>query len=156
MAKMGITMIEMYCGMIKEQFAPIIAELNVRDQELRNQVEVAVKKELGIYQLYEKQASLELQLSEVKRQLAYWEEKERGPLGYMTPVQEKVKVVMDKSRNGISQEVKNTMNDIIYKVKLSGLDDDMKNVFDSLPGIIDALQKKVSKLPAPNAKKLLK
>jgi len=156
MAKMGPTMIDMYCKMIEEQFAPLLAELRVRDQDLKKQVEIAVKKDLGIYGLFEKKAQLELELSEVKRQLKYWEDREHGPLGYKTPVEEKVDVIMNRSKNGINQEVNKAMNDLVYKVKLSGLDDDIKSVFDDLPKVVEQMAKKIEKLPAPNAKKLLK
>lgn len=149
-------MIDMYCKMIEEQFAPLLAELRVRDQDLKKQVEIAVKKDLGIYNLFEEKAKLELQLSEIKRQLKYWEDREHGPFGYKTPVEERVDVVMNKSKNGINQEVTKAMNDLIYKVKLSGLDDDIKSVFDDLPEVVKNLSKKIDKLPAPSAKKLLR
>ena len=38
-AKMGINMIEMYCDMVKEQFAPIIQTLNVHTMALRHMCE---------------------------------------------------------------------------------------------------------------------
>lgn len=44
--QLGIQMIEMYVGMIRDEFQPLMAELNVREMAIREQVEEKVKKKI--------------------------------------------------------------------------------------------------------------
>ena len=156
MAKLGIQAIEMYCSMVREQFAPLLSELRSREHGIKENLEIHVKKDLGIYNLYVKKAKLKVELEETERQLKGWETKTHTPMGYVDPIEERVNVLLRKSRNGIAGEVRKEMNDMIFAIKLSGLDADTKSVFDKLPGVIGKLTNKVNKLPAPNLKKLLK
>ena len=149
MAKMGINAINMYCDMVKQQFGPILSELRSRNSELRSQIEIEVKKELGIYDLYVKQAKFKAQLAEIERQLKGWETKSHTPSGYMDPIEEKVNVILNKSKNGLMKDVEKEMNEMIFAIKLSGIDSNTKAVFDKLPGIIKKFAEKVVKLPPP-------
>ena len=157
MAKMGIQMIEMYCKMIQDEFAPIRAELQSRESELRSKIEIEVKKDLGIYDLYQKKAEFQAKLDEINRQLIGWERKEHTPIGYLSPIEHRVAVVLEKVRNGLFKSVNEKMNQLIWNVKLSGIDKDTKDVFDELPKIILDFKQELAKLPAPKVtKKLLK
>ena len=149
MAKLGISMIEMYCNMVREQFGPILSELRGRDAELKSKIEIEVKKELGIYDLYVKQAKFKVQLAEIERELKGWETKTHTPSGYMNPVEEKVNVILNKSKNGLRKDVEKEMNEMIFSIKLSGIDSNTQAVFDKLPRIIDKFTEKVAKLPPP-------
>ena len=156
MAKLGVTAINMYCDMIKESFNPILAELNSREYDIKEEVETMVKKDVGIYDLYVKHARLKLEIKEIERKLKGWEVSNHTPMGWLNPIDERVEVIMRKQRNGLRKEVEKELNDLIYAVKLSGLDSDTKSVFEKLPKIVESLAKKVNKLPPPNVKKLLK
>ena len=63
--KMGITMIEMYCKMVEEQFAPITQTLKVHNMALQDMCEKEAKKELGIYDKMIYASQLELELKEL-------------------------------------------------------------------------------------------
>ena len=149
MAKIGITTINMYCDMVKEQFAPILSELRSRNAELRSKIEIEVKKELGIYDLYVKEAQLKVQLAEIARQLKGWQTQSHTPSGYLNPIEEKVKVIMNKSKNGLMKDVEKEMYKMMYAIKLSGIDSNIKTVFDKLPEIIKKFTEKIAKLPPP-------
>ena len=156
MAKLGVTAINMYCDMIKESFGPILAELNSREHSVKEEIETMVKKDVGIYDLYVKQARLKLEIKEIERKLKGWEVSNHTPMGWLNPVEERVEVIMRKQRNGLRKEIEKELTDLIYAVKLSGLDSDTKAVFEKLPKIVEGFAKKVNKLPPPNVKKLLK
>lgn len=66
---LGITMINMYCDMIDNEFSPIIAMLEARTSGIKPVITRRVKKELGIYDLLAKKAALEEEIEEIKRQL---------------------------------------------------------------------------------------
>jgi len=149
MAKIGITTINMYCDMVKEQFAPILSELRSRNAELRSKIEIEVKKELGIYDLYVKEAQLKVQLAEIARQLKGWETKSHTPSGHVNPIEEKVKVIINKSKDGLMKDVEKEMYEMMYAIKLSGIDSNIKTVFDKLPEIIKKFTEKIAKLPPP-------
>lgn len=157
MAKMGIQMIDMYTNMIRDQFAPLIQTFDSRDVLLREQVTVEVKKELGIYELTLKRAKLELAAEEIDKQLKSYEKKEyKQGYGHKTQIEILVDDRMRELRNGTRKEVEKARDDMIFKVKVSGVSGDTKEVFDSLPGIIEELTEKVAKLPAPKKQKQLK
>ena len=143
--QIGVQMIDMYCNMIKDQFQPIIDILNHREKLLQKNLEIEARKELGIYDLYVKKAKLKLELDEIKRQLDGWESRDRHPDGtYGTPVEHLVQVKLTSLRSPIRKEVDEILQKLIYKIKLSGLNADAKEVFTDLPNIIKELSDKLS------------
>jgi len=154
--KLGINMIEMYCKMIKESFEPILETLKTRDFELEEQCRTQAKKELGIYDKMVNLSKLKLQIGQLKEELLSFTEKNytnshKNKIDRLTD--EKMKIV----RNGFHDKVNATMKDMIYKVKLSGLDSDTKSVFDQMPDIIKSLTSELKQLPDPSKKiKLIK
>ena len=152
-AKLGITMIEMYCDMIKEQFKPITEALDLRDSELEDVCRVQAKKDLGIYDKMMLQAKLSLQLEELKEELASYTScsypRNKNKIDRLTEQK------MAALKNGFHKKVETSMKDMIYGIRLSGLDNDTKNVFNRLPAVIESLSKELKALPAPT-KKLIK
>ena len=154
--KLGINMIEMYCKMIKESFEPILETLKTRDFELEEQCRTQAKKELGIYDKMVNLSKLKLQIGQLKEELLSFTEKNytnshKNKIDRLTD--EKMKIV----RNGFHDKVHATMKDMIYKVKLSGLDSDTKSVFNEMPDIIKSLTSELKQLPDPSKRiKLIK
>jgi len=149
--KMGINMIEMYCKMIKENFEPIFETLKARDFKLEEQCRIQAKKELGIYDKMVNLSKLKLQIGQLKEELLSFTERNfksghKNKIDRLTD--EKMKIV----RNGFHDKVHATMKDMIYKVKLSGLDSDTKSVFDQMPDIIKSLTSELKQLPDPSKK----
>ena len=52
--KLGIRMIEKYEEMVRDDFTPLINQLESREDSIREEVTVIVKKEMGIYDDYVK------------------------------------------------------------------------------------------------------
>jgi hypothetical protein len=142
--------------MIKENFEPIFETLKTRDFELEEQCRIQAKKELGIYDKMVNLSKLKLQIGQLKEELLSFTEKNytnshKNKIDRLTD--EKMKIV----RNGFHDKVHATMKDMIYKVKLSGLDSDTKSVFDQMPDIIKSLTSELKQLPDPSKKiKLIK
>jgi hypothetical protein len=154
-AKMGINMIEMYCKMVKEQFAPILQTLKVHSMQLYDMCEKQAKKELGIYDKMMRMAQIQLELKELESELDSYTTKIGNP--WKSKIQllaeEKMKIV----KNGFQAKVEKAMEDMVFKIKISGLDGETKKVFEALPNVIESLTKELKKLPLPTKKlKLIK
>ena len=149
--KMGINMIEMYCKMIKENFEPIFETLKARDFKLEEQCRIQAKKELGIYDKMVKLSQLKLQVKELKDELEMYTKTDYHN-NHKSKVQrltdEKMKIV----RNGFHDKVHATVRDMVYKIKLSGLDSETKSVFDQMPDVIKSLTSQLKQLPDPSKK----
>jgi hypothetical protein len=155
--QLGIGMIEMYSKMIAEEFAPIISQLNARRSVETANMEIQVRKELGIYNRTIKKFKLEAELAELNRQLKVYEENssyERG--GWCSKIDEIVNAKMEATKNGLLKETEVIRDDLIKRIKLAGVHGDIKTVFDDLSALIAPLQKKLKALPMVKPKKMLK
>ena len=71
MAKpLGVTMINMYEGMVKEDFAPLITRLKARTSMVSSEVDRQVKVDMGVHRLYEEKAALSMRVQELTREIA--------------------------------------------------------------------------------------
>ena len=142
--KMGITMIEMYCDMVRQQFESITDTLNARNLVLQEKCKTQAKKDLGIYTKLAKLAKLNLEAQELEHELkAYTESYYLGGKRYDSKVDQLTKEYMSQVQNGIHKKVHHTMNDMIFKIKLSGLDGDTREIFEKLPGVVKELSKEI-------------
>ena len=155
-AKMGINMIEMYCKMVKEQFLPITNTLNSQDMLLREQCATQAKKDLGIYEKMTRLAKLKLEKQTIELELkAFTESFYAGGNRHQSKVDQLTDEYLKQSRNGFHVKVREAMDSMIFKIRLSGLDGDTKKIFEELPAVVKQFQKELKKLPAP-AKRLKK
>ena len=81
MAKLGITMIEMYCNMIRNDFEPLVSMLRRRTDGVRDKIESQVKKELGVYDLYAEKAGYVFSIEKDSETFSGLEEKFRKCMG---------------------------------------------------------------------------
>ena len=146
--KMGITMIEMYCKMIREQFKPITEALDARNIDLKEICEKQAKKDLGIYDKMILLAQLELEIRELKEDLASFTQSNNSN-SYKSKIKRLTDLKMETAKNGFHKKVDQAMNDMIFKIKISGLEGDTKEIFKHLPGTIESLTKDLKKLPSP-------
>jgi hypothetical protein len=138
--------------MIHEKFQPLFTKMNNRELQIRNEIEIKVKKELGIYDLYVRHDQLKLELNEIKNQLKKWEETNYNPDTQRreSPIDSMVRERMDQIQNGYKQKLLKARDDLIYSVKLSGVDEKIKETFERLPQLITDLSKEANKLPSVN------
>lgn len=66
---LGITMINMYCDLLDQEFKPVIAMLTARTDSIKQSVERKVKKDLGVYDLAMKKTVLKEQIKEIDEQI---------------------------------------------------------------------------------------
>ena len=92
-------------------------------------------------------AKLELELKELKSELDSFTTRSGSP--YKTKIQLLTDEKMKIAKNGFQTKVEKTMNDMVFRIKISGLDGETKKVFEDLPGIIKSLTKELTKLLAP-------
>jgi len=154
MAKLGITMIEMYVKMVRDEFAPLVSEIEMHESNLRDEVEIKVKKKLGVLKLYEEKAALTYRLGEINAKLDKYERHAHvDGYGRMTIIDRMVKDHMRMHSNGVSNTINTARDGAIKEIRLSGISGDIKKVFDSIPDIIAKLTKA---LPVPKKVKQLK
>lgn len=142
---LGIGMIEMYTKMVKDEFAPIISQLNARREVEKHNTEVEVRKDIGIYDMTVKRFKLKAQLDELERQLKSYEQSQY--YGKPSKLDALVKAKMDERKNGLLKETETIQNDLIKRIKLAGVAGDIKEVFETLPELIAPLEKKLKALP---------
>jgi len=150
---LGIGMIEMYTKMVREEFAPIISNLNARREVEKHNTEVEVRKELGIYNMTVKRMKLKAELDELDRQLKSYEQSKY--YGKPAKIDKLVNAKMEERKNGLLKETEVIQRDLIHRIKLAGVAGDVKTVFDDLPKMIEPLQKKLKALPATKKVKKL-
>lgn len=69
----GPTQIRMFEEMLKEQFQPLLVEVEIIEESLKRRIEIDVRKEVGIYKLSVEAAALKRRLAEVEEVLKAWE-----------------------------------------------------------------------------------
>jgi hypothetical protein len=155
----GIGMIEMYSKMIKDEFQPVISQLTARRTVEKANMEIAVRKEMGIYQMTIKKFKLQAQLEELKRQLKGYEEKQNlkidGKFIYQSKIDHLVDAKMAEKKNGLLLEAETVKNDLIKRIKLAGVHGDVKAVFDDLSKLFEPIKKELKALPAVKPMKSL-
>jgi Mg2+ and Co2+ transporter CorA len=155
MAQITKSMIDMYIGMVKDEFKPVIDALKSRTDKIKNEIEDQVKKELGYYELEAQKAALELKLTEVRKKL--WEMK--GGLGhhnyddhyyYNNNSPMLIETETERRLKQVNQplvQAESTMNDAIKKVKLMSCGKEFANVMASIADQVDILANNIAQLP---------
>lgn len=151
MAKpLGPQMIEMYVDMIKQDFDPLITRLKNRTHGLKPKITKQVKIDLGIYELYQEKAALNVRLDEIKSRLAEFEvtqpEWRDGDGSWRSRIDKEVAERMDAVNEPLTEAI-TTRGRLIREIKLSGIGEDIKTTFDALPGILKDLAEKFADLP---------
>lgn len=149
MGKMlGIKSVEMYVGMIKDDFDPLINSLVARGAGIEEEVEKQVKIDFGVYKFYQEKAALELRLREINTKLGEFETKTYSEdKRYESKIDREKRKRVDEL-NGPLLESTKVRDDLIRQVKLSGVGDDLKNVFEGLSIVVAELNEKFGDLPA--------
>ena len=72
--QMTLGLINMFISEVENLFAPLTAQVEARESNLKIQADMTARKELNIFELTIKQAKLELELNETKRQIKVFTE----------------------------------------------------------------------------------
>jgi len=143
--KLGITMIEMYANMIREEFTPILTSLRQNRKEVEEKVRSQILKDWGISALFIEREKLNERLKEINRVLAEYEKpNEYGQLGagyngYGSKIEFEVVRRMKEIPNPATT-VEERQQGLIKQVKLAGVHEDVKTVFDALRHEMEALK----------------
>ena len=147
--QLGIQMIEMYVGMIRAEFGPLMAELNVREMAIKEQVEEQVKRKFGIYDLMMEREHLKLQLAEIDGRLSSWENGSYIGEKYTTKIEYAVEAEMGKLRNGLGKKIKEVKSESIKSIRLMGTSDEVAGIFTDIGRQIADMGVQLRALPAP-------
>lgn len=146
---LGINLINMYEKMVREDFDPLITMLKARFAGFKDKILAEVKRDFGVYELYEEQAAVELRLKEIKESLQKYEKAQYQPLGggWISLIDEEVKKRM-KLLNAPLTEVEANRESVLRTIRLAGVGQEIKSTFEAMPSIITDLTEKFANLPA--------
>lgn len=150
---LGITTIQMYEDLVKQEFKPIEDILKVRDYKLNKSIELQVKKDFGIYELYQRKAAIEAELAEIEEELEKYTEKKskkRSYGGFDTSNIINIEVEKRmKNLDGALDKVQNVKHKLIKRIKLCGANEEIKLVFEEVAETVKLTMAEVIKLPNP-------
>ena len=147
--QLGIQMIDMYVGMLRDEFQPLMAELNVREMAIKEQVEEQVKKDFGIYDLMMEREHLKLQLAEIESRLSSWEGRTYIAGKYTTKIEYAVEAEMEKLRNGLGKQIQAAQSEAIKSIRLMGTSNEVVNIFKEIGKQVADMGVQLRALPAP-------
>ena len=147
--QLGIQMIDMYVGMIRDEFEPLMAELNVREMAIREQVEEQVKRKFGIYDLMMEREHMKLQLAEIDSKLSSWENRTHIEGKFTTKIDYAVEAEMEKRRNGLGKLIEKAKSDAIKSIRLMGTTNEVVGIFKDISKQVADMGVQLRTLPAP-------
>ena len=136
------SMIDMYVDMVNQDLQPLIelAQNRVTSPVLR-EIEIQVKKDFGVYALYEEKAALQLRLREIDNKLTDYEGSQWCKGKVAEEVQKRQEIL-----NTPMEEIRRVQREITRKIKLTGVATDVSDAFSELPKEIKRLETKIKKL----------
>lgn len=146
-AKVGVQMIEMYCGMVKEKFNPILRALDIRKSNLKRVATVEAKKKLGIYELYVEKFKYEHRLREINEELKSYEDRSLIKGQWESKLESAIEQTLKDMESLEVKDIISVYDKIIWDLKMMGVDDTTKAVLSNLDKIITDLAEKVKQLP---------
>lgn len=147
MAKLGIQMIEMYTQMIHEKFSPVLQDLAAVEQEERRRAEREAEEELGVDILREKKREAQEVVTKIEREIKKLTQNDwQGGKKIEAPLKQLVQSKL--ARTGRVKDIKAKRDELVDRIKLSGLDDDTKSIFNDLPATIAEVTEEAKALKA--------
>ena len=148
---LGINLINMYEKMVREDFDPLISILTARCAGVKEKIVTQVKKDFGIYKLYEEKAALQVRISEIEKGLREYEVQNHraGGEGYrfVSRIDDEVEKRLTEL-NAPLQEVTANKESILRQIRLAGVGQEIKSTFEGLPEVIRELSERFANLPA--------
>jgi len=150
----GVQMIQMYEKMVQDDFGPLMSKLEARTEGIKDQVEIQVKKDMGVYGLYEEQAALNLRLKEIGEKISGVEKKRYVNGVYVSKIGEEVGRRL-AILNAPLNEVRSAAGSMVRQIRLSGVGQDIKNVFEAMPDLLEEFTEKFGSLPEITEKEMM-
>ena len=144
---LGVMQLEMYEKMIKKEFRPIIDILEARGNSIRAEVVQQVKKRFGLYDLEAKIKVVEIQLKELKGEEESLVGNYSTDFTHDSIVGKEVTRMMSQLNHPLA-EVEEKRDAAIKGLRLSGLPDEIQEVFTTLDVTVAKLTADMKKLPA--------
>lgn len=148
---LSVTQIKMYENMVHADFEELMGRVQEYRSALQDQARVEVSKEKGLFELKILAKKLELQLDEVKakiKQIAG--SKYSNKPEFEDAIDRRVSVLLGTVADGSLADIEATYNHFVRKVRLAGLTDEVRGVFETeLPARLKELTAAVKQLPPP-------
>jgi hypothetical protein len=143
---MGVQKFEKLQGIIRDDYRELYNALDLRENEIREEVMMIVKKELGIYDLYVQKSKLELQSDEIKSRLKEWEKSDytnNHCSKLDIAIEEKMKHVTNGERTKIEDAEKHAMR----QLTITAVDADIRQVLNDMYEQVKDLKDHIRCLP---------
>jgi len=147
MAVIGIDKINMYVGLVNDEFGPLLRAIQADEAELKEHLTREARLDLGIYDLHKEKIEISLRLAEIEDQLKEYEKPQfiTGIVGRTCKLDMLVKDKMDAHSNGANKKIKDAHKEMVKRIKLSGISEDIAKVFKDLPKEIKKLETTLKK-----------
>lgn len=148
---LGITMINMYCDMVDQEFATVIAILEARTAGIRTAVERQVKKDLGVYSLLMKKAALTEQIKEIEMEMEtltsrYRCNRSNFGSGYMSRIEEETNKRMQELNQQLYEAIA-AKDSLKRSIKLSSASGQIAELFAALGPEVQRRLEMANRLP---------
>lgn len=143
---MTVTMMKRFEEMVDAKFESIQAEASALDAVQRRKVEVSVKKELGIYDLYIQLLKHETAVKEIKAKLEEWESTQHVGGLWQTRLSHLVTTRLGGDDALPSTKIKKAKQEIKDKMLFCTMPDEIKEIMDKIPSLVSDIKKTLPKV----------
>ena len=145
---MTVTVMKRFEEMIDAQFESLQAEASALDTVQKRKVEISVKKELGIYELYIALIKHETAVKEIKAKLEEWENNQyRKPTGkWQSQIDHLVEIRLGGDDALPSTKIKRAKQKLKDEILFCSMPDEVKAIIEKIPAIVADIQKTLPKV----------
>lgn len=147
-----VTQVKMFETMINADFKELMDRVREYRTALGEQARVDVSKEKGLFELKMAEKKLELQLSEVREKIGRISGKNKWDKNkdFEAAVERRVSELLGSIGDGSLATIEATYEHFLRKVRLAGLTEEVREVFEKeLPAKLAEISASVKALPAP-------
>jgi hypothetical protein len=149
---MTVTLLKRFEEMVDAAFDTVQAEASALDAVQKMKVEVAVKKELGIYDLYQQLMRHETAVKEIKSKLSEWESQRHIGGCWQTKISHLVNTRLGGDDALPSTQIKKAKQQVKDKMLFCTMPDEIRVILETLPGLVADITKQ---LPKASKKELI-
>lgn len=146
---LSLGIIEMYNGMLSDEFKELKSVMDSRRAVIRKNVQMEVEFDMGVLQLRKQIADHETMVETLKNQFhqltgsTYWDKNTTG-----RHISEEVERRLDRE-DPIFQKLLDSMQSLKKQIALCSAPKEVQEVFSQVPTLIKELTKEIKALPAP-------
>jgi len=145
---MTVTLMKRFEEMVDSMFESVAAEAAAVDAVQKRRVEVAVKKELGIYDLYVQLLQHETAVSEIKQKLKEWEDTKHIGGAWQSKLSHLIDMRLGGDEALPSTQINRAKQKIKDEMLFCTMPDEVKVIMAKIPELVKDIAKTLPKVTA--------